>query len=268
MRGAGTAGFLNLGASLALALMAVVPTPSNAQTSLPVDRMRGGVVPGGAEPAEYVFEARKPGFLSVVVRDRFDADLFLSVSDEFGQTLLDGRTDVDRLGDLGSERLLVAVPRRGGVRVMVGCYDCSGAEFDIGATFLESDAAALPDDEDGTPRGAREMGPGESRDDHLDMSTGDLWDWYRITVDQPGKLTLLTRAETGDLQLEVYDEGDYSTPHEFSDADEGGVLGNETVTLDVEAGATVYVRVTARESMGVENERAVSYRFASGFIPR
>ena len=75
---------------------------------------------------------------------------------------------------------------------------------------------------------------------------------------------MLTRSEgEGDLALEVFREGEYGEPVEASDQDMDGMMGNESVTLDVAAGDVLYLRVLIRFG-GVDT---IPYRVTSGLIP-
>jgi hypothetical protein len=76
-------------------------------------------------------------------------------------------------------------------------------------------------------------------------------------------LTVLTRtSEEGDLRLEVYAEGAYEEPEDSSDQDMDGVMGNESLTIDVDAGEVVLIRVLG----GLMLQDSVRYRITSGLI--
>lgn len=248
--------------SLALAVLAAPPTLS-AQEALPMGTLGQALLSYG-EAAEFVFDARGPGFLSVVVRAEAGEDLSLTVTDEEYQALPDGVSDRDAGGDVGAEQLVVAIPGAGRYMVLVESFSGESASFRVGATFLASDVAETPPDPDGRPSAARALAPGESHDDALDPAAGDRWDWFVITADRDGVLTVLTRSEgEGDLRLELFEEGDFRMPVDVSDQDMDGVLGNESLTLNVRAGETVYFRVAP--SFG--GTSAAAYRVASGLIP-
>lgn len=244
-----------------LAALAVAPLPGAAQTSLPV----GSVVPVSRVadvPAELVFSAPGAGFLTVVARA--SEDVSVAVADEEYQTLPDGAADADLGGDLGAEQLVVGIPRAGTYRVLVESLSGAAAALSVGASFLASDLACRPTDPDGSPSGAVQLQVGTSHLDAIDPASGDPWDWFAIAAREAGTLTILTRVEgDGDLRLERFQAGGYREAVDASDQDLDGVLGNESLTVDVEAGTTVYLRVAPVSGAG-----AVPYRLASGLIPR
>ncbi len=242
------------------AAAALLPAALGAQTPLPVGRTVEGTLTSGS--TEYSFAATEAGFLTVVVRASGGEDLALSVTDAEGQVLPDGRSDMDMDGNVGAEQILLAIPSAGDYTVEVRCYDES-ASFHLGATFLPSALAAAPDDPDGRPSGAIELTVGATHDDAIDPAAGDRADWYRIRVDGSGVLTVLTRAEgDGDLRLERYIEPEFGEPEDAADEDRDGVFGNESLTLDVEAGDVVIIKVVP----SFAGSTAVSYRISSGLI--
>jgi hypothetical protein len=244
----------------ALAAAALLPASLGAQSPLPLGRTVTGSLSGGE--TAYTFTAEEAGFLVVVVRASGGEDLTLAVTDGEGQALPDGRSDMDLNGDVGAEQLLLPIPRAGNYTVKVRCYDES-ASYQMGATFLASSLAAAPDDPDGRPSGALELAVGESHADALDPAAGDQADWYRIRVDRDGTLTVLTRAEgEGDLRLERYVAPEFGEPTESADEDRDGVMGNESLTLDVRAGDVVMIKVVASFS----GAAAGSYSISSGLI--
>ena len=245
--------------ALALAA-ALAPAVLAAQTPLPLGKTVEASLSGGS--IEYTFSAPEAGFLVVVVRASGGADLALSVTDTEGQVLPEGSSDMDMNGNVGAEQVLLAIPSAGEYTVEVRCYDES-ASFQLGATFLPSALAAAPDDPDGRPSGAIELAVGASHADAIDPAAGDRADWYRIRADRGGVLTILTRAEgEGDLRLERYVEPEFGEPEESADEDRDGVMGNESLTLDVEAGDVVVIKVVP----SFAGSTAVSYRISSGLI--
>ena len=96
----------------------------------------------------------------------------------------------------------------------------------------------------------------------IDGNSGDYWDWYVLTAKRSGTLTVLTRAEEGDLVLEAFTDGEYTEPMESSDQDLQGVSGNEALTLSVMEGETVYFKVRA-----FSEGSSIQYRLQVGFIP-
>ncbi|HSW30713.1 MAG TPA: hypothetical protein VLH75_14600 [Longimicrobiales bacterium] len=239
---------------------AILPAALGAQAPLPLGKTAEASLSGGS--IEYAFSAKEAGFLAVVVRSSGGEDLALKVTDAEGQVLPDGSSDMDMNGSVGAEQLLLAIPSAGEYAVEVRCYDES-ASFRLSATFLPSALAAVPDDADGRPSGAVELTVGANHDDALDPAAGDRADWYRIRVDRSGVLTVLTRAEgEGDLRLERYIEPEFGEPEDSADEDRDGVMGNESLTLDVEAGDVVIIKVVP----SFAGSTAVSYRISSGLI--
>jgi hypothetical protein len=251
------------GALTAAAAAALVLLPGSVlgQDPLPLGTMGAGAVSMSAG-ATFGFEAPAPGFLTVVVRA--DGDVVLTVMDGEYQTLPDGRSDQDLGGDVGAEQFVVVLPEAGEYRVLVEPLGGGPFGFEIGATFLASELVAEPADPDGKPSGAVELTLGESHSTSLDPMAGDYRDWFSIRIEQAGVLTVLTRSEgEGDLKLEVFRGGDFRDPAGYSDQDMDGVLGNETVSVDVEAGETVHIRVSP--SLGGGGR--IDYRVGSGLIP-
>jgi len=245
---------------LAALVAVLLPTWLGAQTPLPLGRTAEGTLTGGV--TSYAFAAREAGFLAVVVRATGSEDLSISVSDSEGQTLPEGTSDADLSGNVGAEQILVTIPSPGNYVVKVRCYD-ETASFHVGGSFLASPLAAAPDDPDGRPSGAVELAVGASRDDVIDPAAGDRADWFRIPITKAGVLTVLTRAEgDGDLRLERYVAPEFSEPSEYSDEDRDGVMGNESLTLDVKAGDVVLIRVMPSFWGGAR----VRYRISSGLI--
>ncbi len=237
------------------------PSIAAGQETLPVGTMGGGTT-AGTEGAVFDFEAGSAGFLTVVVRA--DGDVVLTVTDEEYQTLPDGRSDQDLGGDVGAEQFVVVLPEAGTYRVLVEPLGGGYVGFEIGATFLTSELVAASGDPDGKPSGAVELTLGGSQTAFLDPTEGDHRDWFSIRIEQDGVLTVLTRSEgEGDLKLEVFRGGDFRNAAGYSDQDMDGVLGNESVSLDVRAGETVHLRVSPSFGGG---ER-IDYRVGSGLIP-
>lgn len=250
---------------LAILLLAVVfaPWPATAQSAFPLGSFTTARVPDGGA-AEFVFQAPGAGFLTVVVRSTAGEDVTLSVADEDYQSLPGADSDIDLGGDVGAEQLVAIIPHQGTFRVLVETFGGGGAGVQVGGTFLASDLVHAEPDPDGRPGTATALEVGASHEDSIEPSAGDPWDWYRITASADGALTVLTRVDgDGDLRLEIFHEGSYREAANSSDQDIDGVLGNESLTWDVKAGDTVYIRVVPALGGG---ER-VPYRIASGLIP-
>ncbi len=247
----------------ALLAAALLPLGARAQTPLPLGTTaKGGLSEG--QISEYVFEAREAGFLTVILRAEGSEDLVLFVTDEEEQELPDGRSDQDLGGNPGAEQLMVTLTAAGRYRAFVATFMGGSPTFQIGGSFLASKLAVAPSDPDGRPSTALELAVGDSHEDSLTPNDGDRWDWYRMSVTAGGALTVLTRSDgDGDLALEVFREGEYREPIDASDEDMEGVMGNESVTMDVAAGDVLYLRVLTRFGGGLN----IPYRVTSGLIP-
>lgn len=249
--------------SLAVAALAAAPAALGGQTPLPMGSTAPGRTSEGGS-GTYVFQAPGAGFLTVVVRSEGGADVALSVTDEELQVLPGGSSDQDLGGDLGAEQILLVLPRAGRYLVTVEPLGGGEAAYQIGATFLAAAMVAAPPDPDGRPSQATSLAVGTTHEDDLAPSEGDHWDWFALRVDQDGVLTVLTRSDgEGDLRLELFRDGDFREPASTSDQDMDGVLGNESVAVDVRAGETVYVRVRPT----FEGSEPIAYRVGSGLIP-
>lgn len=218
---------------------------------------------GWEGPATYGFEAESAGVLTIVVRSQDETDLFLLVTDADGQPLPEGRSDQDLGGDSGAEQFAVTLPRPGRYQIRVESYGSSNAPFKIGVAWLPFPDLAVPPDPDGSPASAIRIQIGQdTRNDAIDSLKGDHWDWYVMTVETAGTLTVATRAEEGDLVLEAFKPGEFTEAAERSDQDLQGAGGNEALTLVVEAGEVLFFKVSAFGSSA-----SVAYRLQIGFIP-
>jgi len=249
-------------AAIALLSLGVTATPIAAQTPLPIGSTESTRVPADGA-AEMTYEATGPGFLAVIVRSTAGEDVTIAVTDTEYQPLPEGESDNDLNGDGGAEQLLVTIPYAGTYRVLVETFGGGGAGIEVGGMFLSSELAAADPDPDGSPSAAQEIAVGETHEDSIDPATGDAWDWFRVPVEVGGILTVYTRADEGDLRLDLYEDGAYREPVNSSDQDLDGVYGNESLTWDVSAGANVFVRVSP--TFGGADR--VMYRIGSGVIP-
>ncbi len=244
--------------------VALFPSVGASQVATPL--RDGAVVEGKTAqegPAVYGFEAESAGVLTIVVRSQDDTDLFLLVTDSDGQPLPEGRSDQDLGGDTGAEQFAVTLPRAGEYRIRVESYGEGSAPFKIGVSWIAFLDLAVPEDPDGSPASAIRVRVGqETRNDSIDPAKGDFWDWFVLTAEQPGTLTVATRAEDGDLVLEAFNPGEFTEASERSDQDLQGTGGNEALTLAVEAGDELFFKVSAFIS-----KTPVSYRLQIGFIP-
>lgn len=197
---------------------------------------------GSDSPAGFVFNADSAGFLTVVVRGDGESDLKLLVSDDVGLTLPGGAADVDTNGDLSAEQATVVIPRAGTYHVYVeAMYD--GGSFNIGGAWIPFPELTTEPDVDGHPTTATALMLGSPMADSVDGTAGDMADWYSVTSDTAGMVTVIIEAPEGDLALEVYKEGEYRQYLDNSDQDMQGVTGNESLSSPIAAGQTLYFRV-------------------------
>jgi len=137
-----------------------------------------------------------------------------------------------------------------------------GGRFDIAASWLEFPALGGPADPDGMPTAAAALAPGTPIDDSINPSGGDAWDWFMVTADNAGVITVITEAPEGDLVLEVFNEGAFGEAVNRSDQDMQGVTGNESLTIQAAAGQTFYFKVSPAFDTG----ETISYRIRAGIM--
>ena len=213
------------------------------------------------EPATFQFTADAAGFLTVVVRGDGEADLRIEVTDEIGLALRGGTGDRDINGDLSAEQLTVAIPRPGVYHVYVNTM-YGGAALDIGGTWIPYAGVATEPDPDGHPDSAAALVPGTPTEGTVNGVEGDLMDWYAVTSETGGMVTVIVEAPEGDLALEVFNEGDYRQPLGSSDQDMQGIPGNESLTAPIEAGQTLYFKVFPL----FEGEGLITYKIRAGVM--
>ena len=216
---------------------------------------------GGDQPAVLEFEAETAGILTVVVRGTGGADLILAVTDDLGQALGDARSDQDLGGDTSAEHLMAPITVPGIYHVRVEAFSGQSG-FEIAAGWIAFPSMETAVDADSRPTGAIKLVPGAPMNDALNPNEGDAWDWYAVTSDAGGVLTVLTEAPEGDLALEVFAEGDFGEALQRSDQDTGGVSGNESITMRIEAGQTLYFKVSPVFSFG----DAIPYSIRAGVM--
>jgi hypothetical protein len=236
--------------------------PAEAQTALTVGTMQKGTYSGGAA-AVFSFTSEAAGLLSVAVGG--DGDVSIVITDEDGQPLPEGTSDRDLNGSVGTEATSVQVPEAGRYSVRVTPLGTENGSFELGSTFLPFPALARASDPDGRPGIAQPLAIGAAKEDTLDPSAGDSWDWFLVTAEQGGTLVLMTRlaeGADGDLALEVFIDGDYTDPEQRSDRDLEGSSGNESVSISVTAGQTIHVKVSTVFTSG----GSVAYRLSSGVL--
>lgn len=212
-------------------------------------------------PATFMFNAETAGFLTVVVRGDGQADLRIQVTDEVGFPLPGGMSDLDISGDLSAEQLTVVVPRAGTYHVYVqSLYD--SATLDVGSTWIAYPGVATEPDPDGHPNSAVALVPGTPIENSVDGTAGDSMDWYAVTSDAGGMVTVIVEAPVGDLALEVYKEGEFQQYLDVSDQDMQGVAGNESLTSPIEPGQTLLFKVRPL----FDGEGLIAYKIRAGVM--
>jgi hypothetical protein len=241
--------------------MALAAAPVSGQTPLPMGAPVSGTASDGA-PAVYRVVAGTAGVLSVAVQG--SGDLALALVDEDGQLLPDGAADRDLNGSEGTELLSVTIGEAGTYALRVRVQSGGSSTFQIAGSFLAFPAFARPADPDRRPAQARALEIGKPHEDTLDPAAGDAWDWFSFKAAAAGTLAVITRpvgGEEPDLVLEGFTGSDFSQAEDRSDQDMQGNGANESVTLNVQAGQVVHVKVSSNFS------GAARYRLSSSLIP-
>jgi hypothetical protein len=245
---------------MVLAVALAVPAPVQAQQALQLNQVQRGNA-GGDNPAVFTFNAESAGVLTVVVRADGDTDLQLAVADAVGQILPDADADRDLGGDTGAEQLAAVIPGAGEYQVRVSTFFGSGP-FELVAGWISYPKLGGPMDADALPTAAATLQPGSPIDDSIDPGNGDNWDWFKVTAGSAAAITVITEAAEGDLALEVFAEGSFSESLNRSDQDMQGVQGNESLTIQAQAGQTYYFKVSPVFSSG----EAIRYRIRVGIM--
>lgn len=223
-----------------LAILAVLLVSS----SLLADELPLGTTISGEtdsdHPARYEFSASDPGVLSIVVRA--DNDVSISVFESSGQLLAGGNIDIDYQSDVGAEQGLFVLGQPGDFAIEVSPLG-SPAKFQIGASWLPMSQVEVPEDPQGKPETAADLPLDENVFGKIDTVVGDHLDWYRFTAEKAGRLTVATRARSGDLVLLCFAENSYNEEIEYSDQDLENDLGREQITINVEEGEVLYFLV-------------------------
>lgn len=243
---------------IGLALACGLAAPAAAQQDLRPGEMQTLTVTEDL-PTILGYRAVTAGFLTVVVRG--GSDLSISVTDDLGQLVPDGRVDSDLGGDMGAEQVTVMLTQAAEYQVRVASR--SGRDqFKLAASWIAFPDVQRASDPDGRPTAAATLTPGTPIDGTLDSTAGDEWDWYSITTAADSIVTVLTEAPEGDLVLESFSGSDYGNPIDRSDQDMGGVAGNEALTIRATGGETVYVRVAMR----IRSQSTVPYKLRVGVM--
>jgi len=247
-----------------LALL-VVPPLASAQAPLPIGNPVAATLGDGGAAARYRFVASAAGVLTVAVSGT--EDMLLAVLDEDGQPVPEGNADRDLNGNMGSELISVVLSYAGTYLVEVrGNGVETAAKFTVAGAFVPMPAFARAPDPDRRPSQAHPLTVGAAHQDQLSPGDGDLWDWFSIKATEAMTLVVVTRMEEGvegDLVLEAYLGTNYGEPTTQSDQDLQGHTGNESLTIDVKAGDTVYIKVKSLADSG----DAAPYRLSVGKVP-
>jgi len=245
----------------ALVFMVTGTADAWSQQQLTLGSVTSAMTGGNDSPAVFAFNAQTAGVLTVVVRGQGDADLVLDVTDSLGQLLPEGNSDQDLNGDSGAEQVVVTISMAGQYQVEVSAWG-TGGNFDIAAGWISYPALGRDPDPDGLPTDATELVPGTPIDDQIDPSSGDLWDWYKVTATSAVVITVITEAPDGDLVIELYNDGEFRDYENRSDQDMGGVAGNESITVQAQAGQTFYFKIAPT----FENGETIPYRIRVGVM--
>lgn len=201
------------------------------------------------QPAILSFNAATAGFLTVIVRGSGDADLAVTVTDDLGQVVPEGRSDRDLGGNMGAEQFTVTLVHPADYHVRV-LSRYGRSDIKIAATWISFPDEQAEPDPDGRPTNATALTPGTRIEDSVDPSTGDHWDWYTVESPADSVVTVLTDAPEGDFILEVFSESNFGEPADRSDQDMDGIAGNESVTIRSATGGTIYLRVSSYQRSG------------------
>ena len=246
-----------------LLMTGVFASPAAAQAPLPMGApQKGNVTSGGA--AEYTVVAKTAGVLVAAVKG--DSDLVLQVADSDGQTVPEGSSDKDLNGNEGTELVSTVITEPGTYKVRVRVNGGGTASFEISGSWMAFPPFAMASsDPDRRPSTAKAAQIGKAVEDSLDSKTGDSWDWWVMKANQAGTLVVVTRrvgeGDT-DLVLEAFLDGNFAQPAQRSDQDMQGNNANESVTLNVNAGQAVHIKVSANFS-----NASTKYRLSSNLVP-
>ena len=238
-----------------------VPALAAAQSPLPMGAPQAGKASGSAA-AVYTVAAKTAGVITVAVQGT--GDLSITLLDADGQAVQGGSSDQDLNGSEGTELLSATLTEAGAYRVEVRVLGSGDSTFQIAGSYLAFPPFARPADPDKRPTQARALVAGKPHEDSLDSAAGDAWDWFVFKVAESGTLAIITRQigeGDADLVLEVFTNNDFANASDRSDQDQQGNSANESLTIAVEAGQSVHVRVSS-----AFNRIAAKYRLQSSLI--
>lgn len=250
---------LSVRAFALLSLLLATPALAQERAALPIGASAQAKA-SDENPAVFSFDAADGGLLAVtIVGTDPEADLVLETFDADMQPLDEGSSDRDRYGHKGKEYLAVILPEAGTYVVTVKARTSESASFTLSAAYAPAAGFSTPDP-DRKPSKAAAVTVGKPVQDTLGGQ--DRWDWFAVRSEAEGTLTILTKAAEGDLKLEAFAEGNYGDDIARSDQDLQEKKGNESVSFEVTAGQTIYVRVTA-----ISGDAQIDYKLITALIP-
>ncbi|TVR41649.1 MAG: hypothetical protein EA402_12790 [Planctomycetota bacterium] len=212
------------------------------------------------EPTRLRFRAETPGALTVLARFA-GTDIRIHLADRFGQTDPESEIDFDYQGDPGAEQGVLIAHQAGEFYVVLSTW-WGGGQGTLTTVWTPMPELAQDPVPHGSPEDAIVLSAGERHGEHLTPIGHNRWTWYKVSSPEAGQLVVGTRAAEGDLMIEAYSPGNYTTPLTTADEDRDGVAGNETLVLDISAGASLYFRVL---SPWPELER-IDYEFRTAHL--
>lgn len=223
---------------------APAPAPALQAPAPPEPRVltSGEVVEGRCSegaPAPFGFVAPGPGVLSIVLRDSGRADLTVTIYRENGEVAT--TFDDDYFRDMGAEQGFLEVASAQTLGIEVASNDGRG-RFVLGVHFTPT-SRALPNASQ-IQSEPLEIG----KDVVLRFTRRDQERWFTYTAERSEILVLITRKagdEEPDVGIEVFDSEEFISPIASSDNDFGGRVSDEGALVYLDAGATVFVKVSA-----------------------
>lgn len=192
--------------------------------------------------ANYSFRAAGPGLLTVVARSKSrGTDLAMQLYGPDGSSMNNGYCDIDFNGDTGAEHYTLLIPGAGIYRLEVQPLGSGGA-FWIGASWIdyEGAAAAMP----AKPTEATDLTPGAAQTCNINGQNPPNA-WFKYTAEVEGFMLVETSAPGDpDLVMELYtEEFGFQDSIEYSDQDRRGNVSNEQISVELQPGQTVYIKI-------------------------
>lgn len=201
-----------------------------------------------------------------------DGDLVMEayLDEDFSEYVI--RSDWDLDGDSAHETVTVGLNAGQVLHVKVAQWGFGRDQLSYQLDVTHTPGVVEPPQSGPSHFSGFSAGPGsaEVRPLAVDESRQGMFDdsgdarWYLITAPGPGELTLTTRStgeNDGDLVLEAFVDGEFSDWVAHSDQDLDGDLAHETVTLRLDAGQTVHLKV----SQWAGGSEAISYHLTASF---